>query len=119
MAAGESKSVEQIELENLKNSPNFLRYYQDARESLKISGVINFLRIFARPHLISNGGNIYESATSAAISAGYNKCLDDLMYFEEKYLLEPFNKKNVRPDFGAKTIAFNKGDISKEEKDRL
>lgn len=111
--AYDKQSVDKVELEKLRNSGAFLNNYAEGKERLAASGLINFLRIFARPFLNDGGANIYGAAHAASFCQGYNQALDDMMYFEELYLSKQPGGKPVVPTFGALGIAMAKGDIKK------
>lgn len=107
--------VSDIELSKLKNNPSFAELYTEAKNNLVKCGFINFLRIFGRPFTRDMGANPYTSAYLAAFTEGYNKCLDDIVYFDEQYLNEVRGKKAVTANFGALGIALAKGDLTKKD----
>lgn len=110
----EPVKVEQIELAKFKTSTG-PELYRQAKALLEKSGLITLLRIFARPFTIDRGANPYTAAYTAAFCEGYNKCLDDIMYFDEMFLDEKLGKRNVKATFGALALAVQRGDLTAEE----
>jgi hypothetical protein len=105
----------EIELKAFKNSPTALNMYIEGKELIKKCGLINMLRVFARPFTFDRGSNVNSAAYSAAFTEGYNKALDDLMYFEDMYLKEELGKKKITATFGALGLAIKKGDLKPGE----
>lgn len=89
--------------------------YEQALPLLKQSGLVNLLRVFARPFLTDGGANVYKAASQAGFCEGYNKALDDIIYFEEMYLREELGKKPIKANFGALGIALAKGDLTEKD----
>jgi hypothetical protein len=104
-----------IELDRFRNSPDSKSLYEQGVMALLRSGILGLLRQFARPFSPDNGANPYIAARSAAYAEGYNQALDDLIYFDQRYLAESLKAKNVRPDFGGLALAVKKGDLTEEE----
>lgn len=109
------KSIAEVELDKFKNSQEGLSLYLDAKGKLIRSGIINLLRIFARPFTRDGGANPYTAAYMAAFTEGYNTALDDIIYFEELYLKEKLGRKSVPANFGALRIAMAKGDLTEKD----
>lgn len=109
------KAVHDIELERFKNDQTANRLYIDGKNLLKQSGILNILRQFGRPYAIQSGSNVYQSAYAAAHSEGYNKALDDILYFEEQYLQDMSNQRPVKADFGGLGLALARGDLTLED----
>jgi len=109
----------EIELNRFRGSTDAVRSYTDAKNGLLRSGILGILRQFARPFTRDNGANPYSAAYSAGVSEGYNRCLDDLIYFEEIYLTNTTGKKNVSANFGGYALAEARGDLTKAETERL
>lgn len=109
------KSVQDIELKKFKNNPIAVELYREAKRLLVESGIINFLRIFSRPLSRDMGANVYTAAYTAAFTEGYAKCLDDLVYFDEMYLEEAIRGKDIRPDFGAISLARGRNDLTDKD----
>lgn len=107
--------VQDIELKKFQDSPEAQNSYIDGKNKLLRSGIINLLRIFSRPFTRDNGANPHSAAYNAAFSEGYNKCLDDIVYFEEMYLTQDLGKKPIRATFGALGIALAKGDLTEKD----
>lgn len=108
-------SVAELELTKFKAQPQLVEMYRNGVASLRASGIFHFLRIFARPFTVDRGGNPYSAAYTAAYSEGYNKCLDDIAYFDELYLTEHVGNKAIKANFGGLGIAVAKGDLTEEE----
>lgn len=106
------QEISSIELSKFKNSVGALDLYRQGKDLLVRSGVINFFRIFSRPFTNDRGANVYQAAYSAAFTEGYNKALDDIVYFDEMYLTEALGKKEIKATFGALGIAIAKGDLT-------
>lgn len=87
--------------------------------TLAQAGVITFLRENGVPIITDGGESINKAAIAAAASAGYNKCLDDLLNFKERFILIKENISGATPDYGATQAAIQRGDISKEEADAI
>lgn len=107
--------VEDIELKKFKDTPGAREAYSTGVSLIRKSGIVNFLRIFARPFSVDRGANPHQAAYTAAFTEGYNKALDDLMYFEEMYLTETLGKKKITATFGGIGLALSRGDLTKEE----
>lgn len=103
-----------IELKRFIEDPHRSQAYREGRNLLKLSGIFNFLRIFSRPYDPTGGSNVYRSAYSAAYTEGYNKCLEDLEYFEEKYLQITPSSQGLKADFGARRLLAERGDLMEE-----
>jgi hypothetical protein len=92
-------------LERFKNDPVAVKELLEGIQKLKSSGIGNLLRMFGRPYAIDRGKDVQASAYLAAFCEGYNKCLDDLLFFEEMYLTEYVQPKSgLSPTFGALEI---------------
>lgn len=107
--------VAELELKRFRENSNARSLYSQARDLLVRSGFLNFLRSFARPYAINQGANPYQSAYMAAFCEGYQKCLDDILYFEDLYLNDLPRAKPIKPEYGALEIALSKGDLKKGE----
>ncbi len=107
--------VHDLELTGFKNNISAVTLYREAKVKLKQSGIVEFLRPFARPYTADRGANVYSAAYSAAFCEGYNKALDDLLYFEEQYLDDMGGKKKIAANFGGVGLALKKGDISESD----
>jgi len=106
-----SLDVAKLELKALKDSPAFLKNYKSGIQALAGSGVIGFLRTFARPFLYDGGADLNRAAASAAYSAGYHAALDEILYFNELYMTESKEHKKTPLDFGGRKIALARGDL--------
>lgn len=114
-----SLDIAKIKLKALLDSPTFNNNYTIFVESLKLSGLVDFLRSFARPYITDGGANPNIAASQAAFCDGYNKCLDDLLHFRELYGQVAAGSKSVKPNFGALGIAYQRGDLTKEDWEKL
>lgn len=97
-----------VELKNFKDNVKAVKYYVEAKKLLMDSGLVNLLRIFSRPYTRDGGRDQNAAAYKAAYTEGYNDALDDLIYFQEKYLVQDLTKKDVHLDFGSKKLAVDK-----------
>jgi hypothetical protein len=109
------RRIQDIELDRFKLNPIAVENYKAGKNMLRESGLPDFLRLFNRPFLYDQGANINIAASTAAFCEGYNKCLDDIMYFEEMYLTEEKAKKDLVPMFGALERAKAKGDLTEKD----
>ena len=108
-----------IELRRFRARGDGVAAYQEGLKLLIQSGILGLLRRFSRPFTFDRGANPYSAAYAAGVSEGYNKCLDDLEYFDEQYLQEGLSVKQVRPTFGAEAIALAKGDLTTKDLEKL
>lgn len=111
--------VRSIELRRFRSRENGVTAYQEGLKLLVQSGLLGLLRRFSRPFTFDRGANPYSSAYAAGVSEGYNKCLDDIEYFDEQYLQGGLPSKQVRPTFGAEAIALAKGDLTQKDLEKL
>lgn len=102
------------EIERIRGNVNAVNAYRTGLKALFDSGIIDALRMLGRPAIRSDSDHTHMAA-QGAMSAGWNNCLDTLLYFEEKYLSEIQETPNVQMDFGALESALKNGDISEEE----
>lgn len=82
------------------------------------SGIFQFLRAFGRTS-IDPKTTVEAAALDGAYVAGYQDALDHIMNFKEIFLDPKPNDKKINPTFGGIEIAFERGDITKEERDGL
>lgn len=75
-------------------------------EALRLKSVIT-IQPNARPDAATLG-------IVAAQSAGYNECLDDILRFKEKYLID-YRKTLPEMDYGASRLAVEKGYMTEGE----
>lgn len=103
-------------LEELQKSEQFLSLYTQGMSLLFQSGILDILKEMSRcrPASVATGNYVYEQLANAGYSMGYSAAIDDLMDFREKYLM-PIVKVNPEPEYGAFTIAVDKGDLTEEE----
>jgi len=107
--------IAKLELQTLVGSKSFMAHYANAKLALKDSGLVPFLRIFATPQLLDGGENKDKASAEAAFSSGYNKCLNDILYFNELHAQPESKDKDIKPTFGALERMLDRGDITKEE----
>lgn len=105
------------ELDLLRKNPDFLVEYDKGINSLRRSGLLNFLRTVAHCYLYDGGSNPARAAAEASYNAGYHKCLDDILYFQEEFLVESSKKKQVPMDFGGRRLALARGDLLESDFD--
>lgn len=105
----------------LKNSEAFTANYTLALSHLYKSGVLEALRTLGRVQPVNNMSINYlaEQTEQAAFSRGYNKALDDLLYFRELYIDSKEEPSKLRADFGGFDDAINKGLLTETEADEL
>lgn len=107
------------EIERIRGSVNAIEAYRTGMNALFQAGVIDALRVLGRPKRVNNGSDIHEMASEGSWSAGWNDCLDTLLYFQEVYLDATTEIPNVKMEFGALDRAVKDGDLTKEESDAL
>lgn len=107
------------ELDRIKGNPNVIEAYRTGLNALFNSGVIDFLRAIGRPTRHKNGENHIVMASEAAWSSGWNDCLDNLLYLEDRYLTEQVPVESLRMDFGSLDRSEAKGDLTKDEIDAI
>lgn len=107
--------IAKLELKTLIGSKSFMTHYANAKLALKDSGIVPFLRIFSSPQLLDGGENKDKASAEAAFCAGYNKCLNDILYFNELHAQPEANRKDIKPTFGALERMVDRGDITQEE----
>lgn len=115
------KNSFEITLEELLNDSNFSKYLPFALSALKASGVIRALRERGRPMDIPAATDNYVAAqaSEAQRSIGYNNCLDDLLYFAERYLKTKTQTTSPELSYGAAMSVLESGDLTKEELDAI
>lgn len=101
-----------LEFKRIKASATFPSFYTDLLSALHNTGLINFLRKGAVPHLIYNQE---AGALECARAAGYNEALDDILYFREKYLEEQKPATRKAPDYGGMSVLEEEGRLTVEE----
>lgn len=107
-------------LNNIRNNEALVSLYQTGMTKVFDSTVLNFLREKSAVRIgLTNDLNL--SAFEAHRSAGYNECLDDLMYFVDRYIrpMETADKTAPPMNFGARSRALERGDITEEERNAL
>lgn len=109
-------------LKELTNDPNFNKYLPFALSALKASGVLRALRELARPAAVPVTGlenALAQQAFEAQKSIGYNNCLDDLIYFVDRYLKDKTQTNAPELNYGAGLAVLESGDLTKEELDAI
>lgn len=111
--------VSERELARFRANASAVTAYKEGIHLLRSSGLIDLLRIFARPYTVDGGANPYMAAHNGAKMEGYQQCLDDLIYFEEKYLQEKLSSKLPIADFGGLASAVAQKKITLEEAKKI
>lgn len=111
--------IGQLELKLFKENAKAVAAFEAGLSHLKASGVFNLLRQFARPFASDRGESLNAAAYTAAHAEGYNQCLDDLLYFDQKFLVQKLKGKTVVPDFGGLALAVRQGNLTKEEAEKI
>lgn len=106
-------------LERLRQNGSIVPIVDTAVGTLIQSGVMTFLREKAAPVILDGGESINKAAILAAMSAGYNSCLDDLLNFKERFIVERAVITSSAPDYGATETIIERGDLTKEEADAI
>jgi hypothetical protein len=114
-----SKELGEIELKKFVSDAHRQKRYTDAVEALVDAGIVALLRRFGRPYTPDGGANPYAAAYSAAFCEGYNKALDDLMYFDEQYIAPSVKSGKMTATFGALELALSRKDITPKEYEEL
>lgn len=106
-------------LERLRQNGGIVPIVDTAVGTLIQAGVMTFLREKAAPVILDGGESINKAAIVAAMSAGYNACLDDLLNFKERFIAERAATVTTAPDYGATESTIERGDLTKEEADAI
>lgn len=106
-------------LKLMLENPGFGKAYNEAVNTLEALGVLGVLRELAKVKQVNetHPNFIAAQASQASQSLGYNNALDDLIYFQERYVVvQPtVNPAAVPMDFGGINIALLNGTITEEE----
>ena len=108
-------------LKELQNTSEFSKYLPFALAALRASGVLRALRERARPETVpaTSDNCVAAQAFEAQRSIGYNECIDDLIYFTERYLKTTEHADTPMLDYGARQAIVDAGDLTKEELDAV
>lgn len=108
-------------LEIIKGNTAAVVMQQKAVDILEEIGFLDFLRERAQPIIINLGKDVHTNAAQGMRSAGYFDCINDLIYFKDRYLQEdPASKLDkLNPDYGAADDSIKKGYLTKEEADGI
>lgn len=97
-------------------SKAFTENYEEGITRVIKSGVLSFLRSFARPVISDNGKDIYASAAQAQFCAGYHQALEDVENFVQIYGTAALvQSNNLKMDFGGLKRAILQGSMTEEE----
>jgi len=107
-----STIVAKLELDALRNNPDFLQNYNDGIALLHKSGIFSFLRSNARCFIYDGGSNPARSVFEAHHNAGYHNALNDVAFFKEQYLTESAQTRIPAMDFGGRKAALARGDLT-------
>lgn len=104
-------------LDNIKGNSAAVTMLDKAVTVLEEIGFIAFLREKAQPVIINLGENETINATQGMRSAGYHDCINDLIYFKERYVYPEKDKEAQKlvPDYGGKKDSIEKGYLTEEE----
>lgn len=110
------------ELEKYRNDSAVVNLITSIIRDLNVTEVLKFLRLKGRVFLKFADNPIQNAALQAAHSSGYQQALDDLEHFVDFFITAPATQANFKSPtatFGAISSAINRGDISKEDLDKL
>lgn len=107
------------EIERLKGNPSLVEAYRIGMNSLFTAGITDALRALGRPIRRKEGADAIQMASEASWSAGWNDCLENLLYFQELHLGGTLETPNVKMDFGSLQKALQSGDLTQEEADAI
>lgn len=97
-----------------------LIYYNEGIAALEKSRIFEYLRCAYVPTLYAGGANVHITAAQGAFSAGYNKCLDDILDFKDSIIEAAQPRKELpRPDYGGLDAAVENKHLTQEEADEL
>lgn len=104
-------------VEIFKQNPDIFDMFLRSLSTLHSTGVIEMLREHGRVKTIPETSSNYVAAQAqqAAWSAGYNRALDELVYFRQLYLDAPNVTQPTSPSFGSLRRAQESGDLTEEE----
>lgn len=106
-------------LSEIRASGSFLSLYTEGMSLLVQSGLFEFLKALATPRLVKAGSDIQSLASHGAFMAGYAQCLEDILEFRETFLAAKQIPLNAPMDFGALSLAVQKGDLTQKEADDI
>ncbi len=109
------------EIDRIKGNPSVKDAYRTGMNALFQAGIVDALRVLGRPKRHRNGESEVVMASEGAWSAGWNDCLETLLYFEQLYFNDdnPAETPNVRMDFGALSKIVESGELTREEADAI
>lgn len=95
--------------------------YNQAITILQNAGILDVLLQRASASSIppNNGNYTSELIVEYGRSTGYRQCLDDLLFFRERFLEAPQEISVQTPDFLGVASALGKGDITQGELDAI
>lgn len=96
--------TESRHLHRIQANDHFRGSYLDTLGKMFSLGVFEFLREQGKVSLFRSS-TTEEAAAEAHRSRGYNECLDDLLYFLERFLPESSNvTSELRPSYAAENL---------------
>lgn len=106
-------------LKRIRSQDHQLTDIAVASDALQHTKIVEYCQTKGSPRLVGQGNDIAGQAIAGAWSSGYLECLDDILRFKEKYLLEALPVERPVQDFGGTQAAVEKGYLTKEEADDL
>jgi hypothetical protein len=107
-------------LASLRGNLGALPAIEEAINLLVKSEFIDFLKDQARPYIVNGGADVNVMASQAAYSAGYHECIDDIINFKKKYILdEKTARAGIIADYGGTQRALKQGYITEEDLDEF
>ena len=104
-------------IEQLRKNEAFSELYSTGMSFIYRSGLLTALKEFGRP-VVGRNDSVTAQAYEAARAYGYQQCLDDLLYFRERYIDNQPEIK-VKADYGGLDLAVERGDITEGERDAI
>ncbi len=112
--------MQKVILERLLKNPEVSDVTLNIHNLLKNSGVADYVQMLGNQILTKQTSTVEEAALQGARAAGWQECLDFILYFNE-LVIQPTVKVDSMPraDFGSLDRAVTLGDLTKEEVDAI
>lgn len=104
------------ELQKFQNEAA-VKILRDTISQLENLGIIGFLKFKGQARIIDGGRNSSANAAEGMRAAGYSECLEDLVYFADKYISFGKPAAPLKASYGAFNKIIESGDYTKEEID--
>ncbi len=106
------------EIESWQKNEAAQANYNEAIALLQKSGLVPILRRLGAPNFVNGGTDAQSMAAQAAFSSGYHTSLEHVIYFNEIFKQQPENVI-ATPTYGGIEEAIRRGDLTRDEADKL